>query len=65
MEFRELLIPWGIHLLYFVGVVYLAGFAIFLLDKLFYKLLGGGTDRHAHSRAEPCADVSAVRTSDR
>lgn len=42
MEFRELLIPWGIHLLYFVGVVYLAGFAIFLLDKLFYKLLGGG-----------------------
>lgn len=42
MEIRELLIPFGIHLLYFVGVVYLVGFVIFLLNKLFYKLLGGG-----------------------
>ena len=42
MEIRDLLVPYGIHLLYFVGVVYLVGFAIFLLNKLFYKLLGGG-----------------------
>ena len=42
MEYRELLIPYAIHLLYFVGVVYLVGFLIYLLNRLFYKLLGGG-----------------------
>ena len=42
MDIRKLLIPYGIHLLYFVGVVYLVGFVIFLLNKLFYRLLGGG-----------------------
>jgi len=42
MEYRELLVPYGIHLLYFIGVVYLVGFLIFLINKLFYRLLGGG-----------------------
>lgn len=41
-QIKEWLIPCLIHLLYFVGVVYLVGFLIFLLNKLFYKLLGGG-----------------------
>ena len=42
MELRDLLVPYGIHLLYFIGVVYLVGFCVFLLNRLFYKLLGGG-----------------------
>lgn len=31
-----------IHLLYFIGVVYFVGFLIYLLDRAFYRLLGGG-----------------------
>ena len=42
MDPKALLVPFGIHLLYFVGVVYLVGFLIYLLNRLFYRLLGGG-----------------------
>ena len=31
-----------IHLIYYVGVVYLAGFLIGLVNRTFYRLLGGG-----------------------
>lgn len=36
------LFPILIHLMYLIGVVYLVGFLIFLLNRCFYRLLGGG-----------------------
>ncbi len=41
-EVKAWLIPLAIHLIWFVGVVYAAGFVIYLCNKLFYRMVGGG-----------------------
>ena len=39
---RELGVNLLIHLIYFVGVLYLVGWGIHLLSRMFYRMLGGG-----------------------